>query len=197
MKILVTGFKPFLGHKINPSESLAVDLSQAFKQIAALILPVEFKRSFEVLNLHLEKHQYDYIIMLGQAAGRDRICLERFALNWVETSNADEAGVIPVTGRIVEEAPLSLLTRFPLDRIMDAVKTQTSLVKVSFSAGTYVCNDLYFRMSYARPDIKSVFIHVPLVPEQNVVGNHQALSLAYEDQFSALKIIISELLSVQ
>ncbi|MGZ3692160.1 MAG: pyroglutamyl-peptidase I family protein [Pseudobdellovibrio sp.] len=197
MKILVTGFKPFLGHQMNPSENLAVDLSQAFIEVESLVLPVEFKRGFEVLNSHLEKHRYDYVIMLGQAAGRDKVCLERFALNWVETSNKDEAGVIPPTGKIIEEAPLSILTKFPLDKIITAVKNKTSLVKVSFSAGTYVCNDLYFRMSYAHPEINSIFIHVPLVPEQNVVGNHHAISLDYEDQFKTLKLVISELLSAQ
>ena len=54
MKILVTGFKPFLGEKINPSEMLAVELAKNFSEITSLLLPVEFGKSFEILKKRQE-----------------------------------------------------------------------------------------------------------------------------------------------
>ena len=51
MKILVTGFKPFLGEQMNPSEILANELARKFSEVQALILPVEFKKSFDILKI--------------------------------------------------------------------------------------------------------------------------------------------------
>ena len=80
-KILVTGFKPFLGHDQNPSERLSIDLTKKFSEVECLILPVEFGRAYEVLNLRLLQTTYDYVLLLGQAAGRNRISIEKIGLN--------------------------------------------------------------------------------------------------------------------
>jgi len=165
MKILVTGFKPFLGEKINPSEMLANELAENFKEVSALILPVEFKSSFEVLKNHLRQHHYDYVISLGQASGRTKIGFEKIGLNWVQTENKDEAGTKPVTGPIAE-APLAIMSQFPVDEVFLKLKEDHLPVEISFSAGTYVCNDLYFRTLNEFKSLKTVFVHVPLIESQ-------------------------------
>lgn len=167
MKILVTGFKPFLGEKLNPSEVLANYLSQSHSSVESLILPVEFTRAFAVLSEHLEKEKnYDILIMIGQAAGRSEVCLEKIALNWIQTQHPDEAGKIPPDAEIISSQALALMTRFPVDRICKLLNEKKLPVTVSFSAGTYVCNELYYRVLSALPNLESIFIHVPLVEEQ-------------------------------
>lgn len=194
MKILVTGFKPFLGHQINPSEKLAAQLAQFFLEVDSLILPVEFKNAFLILQKHLLENNYDYLVLLGQAAGRDKVCLERFAMNWVETSYQDEAGVAPIRGEIIAQAPLALKSTFPLDLVYAELKKQTDLCKISFSAGTYVCNELYYRALNEFDNLPTVFVHVPLLPEQKPVGEHLHSFMSFDDQLATLKLLVKEII---
>lgn len=190
MKILVTGFKPFLGHDQNPSELLSEQLAKNFSEVESLILPVEFGRAFEVLSQHISQNTYDYIILLGQAAGRHRISIEKIGLNWAETHHRDEAGVKPINGPLVEGAELALMTKFPVDEVYEKLTALKLAVHVSFSAGTYVCNDLYYRALERYRDLKIVFVHVPLLPEQK--PEFAMNQMSYEEQFQ----IMTEMLKV-
>lgn len=191
MKILVTGFKPFLGEQLNPSELLAKDLSEQYIEVTSLSLPVEFANSFEFLKKHIKDQSYDYVIMLGQAAGRTKVSLEKIALNWVQTENQDESGNSPDTGKISEGEGLALMSKFPVDQVYSELKQKGLPVEISFSAGTYVCNDLYFRVCSEFPQLKAVFVHVPLIQKQ-VKADTPRPYLEYEVQLK----IISELISV-
>jgi pyroglutamyl-peptidase len=186
MKITVTGFRPFLGATSNPSEDLACELAQIFPEVRAHVLPVEYGHSFELLRLYLQHDQPDYLIMLGQAAGRLKICFEKIGLNWVQSEHPDEAGRHLAAGPILIDQPLALMSEFPVDRVVSALKKENLPVDVSFSAGAFVCNDLYFRALAEFPDKKPVFIHVPLIKDMD-----------FETQLNILKKTVSELLSGQ
>ena len=193
MKILVSGFKPFLGEVINPSEILSVQLSEKFSEVQSVILPVEFEKSFLVLNDSVEKEKPDFLIMLGQASGRKKISLEKIALNWNQTKDSDEAGVQPQTGSIIENSELALMTTFPVDNTFEKLKAYSSILEISFSAGTYVCNELYYRVlkNMDPLQVKSVFIHLPLIPEQVPINDKPFLKL--EKQFEILTELIHSL----
>lgn len=192
MKILVTGFKPFLGHNENPSERLSIELAQNFSEVESLILPVEFGSAFEVLDSHLSARSYDYILLLGQAAGRHRISIEKVGLNWAETHHRDEAGVRPVNGPLVPGAELALMTKFPVDEVYQRLAEQKQPVHVSFSAGTYVCNDIYFRAMERYRDLKIVFVHVPQLPEQK--PEFPMNQMGYGQQLETLERVVQILL---
>lgn len=192
MKILVTGFKAFLGEQLNPSELLALELDKNFLFVSSLVLPVEFSGSFDVLKDHLNNNQYDFVIMLGQAAGRTKISLEKVALNWVQTENKDESGKMPETGKIFNNEVLALMSQFPVDHVYAELKKAGYPVEISFSAGTYVCNDLYYRMCSAFPSVRSVFIHVPLIAEQ-VDEKLSRPFMDYKLQFNTLLALINVL----
>ncbi len=191
MDILVTGFKPFLGEQINPSEKLANELGR-IQNVRSMILPVEFGKSFEVLKSELSKKTPDYLILIGQAGGRKNISFEKIGLNWVQTDYADENGVVPTPGMIQKQSSLALMSQFPIDEIYKTLKNQKDPVEISFSAGAFVCNDLYFRVLNEFPQLKTVFIHVPLIPEQ-LKPNDERPALAYETQSRVLKATISHL----
>lgn len=193
MKILVTGFKPFLNEKINPSELLSVEMSQKFSDVTSLILPVEFGNSFAMLNSHLALNNYDYVIMLGQAAGRDKVTLEKIALNWIQAEYQDESGVLPGPGVIIKDKPLALMSGFPIDEVYAELKKQNLPIEISFSAGTFVCNDLYFRVLEKFTDLKSVFVHVPLVKEQ-IGESHLRPFLSLDEQQNILSQMIQWIL---
>lgn len=161
-KVLVTGFKPFLGEKINPSELLC----EKIENVEHLILPVEYQKSFEVLSSVVKNEPPEFLIMLGQASGRANICLEKIGLNWIQTRTADEAGFIPPVGMIDAKLPLAYLSTFPVDQIYYELKKKYPRLEISFCAGTFVCNQIYFKTLAEFPEVKSIFIHVPLLPEQ-------------------------------
>lgn len=166
-KILVTGFKPFKGDTLNPSEMI-VEKIAGNPLIDTLVLPVTFKGSFEVLQKHWnENGPYKGLLMLGQAAGRKTICLERVALNWCESSYADEEQYRPELQKpLIAGAPTSHISEFFPTAWAEEL-SQIAPTSVSFSAGTYVCNALYFQ---ALNTLKcpSLFVHVPYIPEQTI-----------------------------
>lgn len=177
MKILVTGFEPFFGAEINPSKILSQRMSQNFSEVESLILPVEFDKSSEFLKKYIaECGRCDYLVMLGQAAGRSKISLEKIGLNWVQSNHKDESGVLPQTGIILEDEPLALMSIFPIDEVYSELRKENLPVEISFSAGTFVCNDLYYRILNQFSDLKAVFIHVPLTEDMDI--NQQTIVLS-------------------
>lgn len=191
MKVLVSGFKPFLGQSINPSEIIAIELSKKIAQVKSVILPVEFTKSFILLKDHIEQELPDYLIMLGQASGRKKISLEKVALNWNQTSVSDEAGLTPVMGSIIKNSALALMSNFPIDAVFEKLKSPE--LEISFSAGTYVCNEIYYHVlkNFKEKSLKSVFIHLPLIPEQVPINDKPSIKI--EVQLEILTRLIHSL----
>ncbi|MBC7741902.1 MAG: pyroglutamyl-peptidase I [Bdellovibrionaceae bacterium] len=189
MDILISGFKPFLGETINPSEKIVQKLSTSQENIRTITLPVEFENAFEILKIEIIKNHPDYLIMLGQASGRSVVSLERIALNWVQTHHPDEKGAMPPTGSIQEGAPLARMSKFPIDSIFEDLKGLGLPVEISFSAGAYVCNDLYFRVLQEFPKLKAIFIHVPLIREQ-LKENDPRPALQFSQAFQVIQSAI-------
>ena len=192
MKILVTGFKPFLGEALNPSEILSQDLQKHFSEVRSLILPVEFENAFLKLEEHLKIYQYSYVILLGQASGRSKIGFEKIGLNWQQSEHADEKGYKPTTGEIHLGEVLALMSQFDVDSAVQSLKQDKKPVEVSFSAGTYVCNDLYYRALKQFNESKIVFVHVPMIKEQIKDSKTQPY-LDYTDILDTLKKLIESL----
>lgn len=157
--ILLTGFKPFLGDKTNPSELICREIKNP--NVTTKILPVEFEKAFLDLQIEVQQNEFDYIIMLGLGTGSTRLRLEKVGMNWNESTHADESGYLVPVGPIDTSAPLSLMTSFPINDIFQKLNTQNYPVDISFSAGSFVCNSLYYKTLRHFPNIKSIFIHVP------------------------------------
>ncbi|WP_409477673.1 pyroglutamyl-peptidase I [Pseudobdellovibrio sp. HCB154] len=166
--ILVSGFKPFLKEKINPSELLVEKLKVKYQDLKTVVLPVEFDRAFVELQKQIEQVKPKFVIMFGQAGGRPNVCLEKIALNWNQTKSFDEANKKPEVGRI-GDGELALMSTFPVDDCAEFLADRKLKVETSFSAGAFVCNNLYFKVLKNYPLIPSIFVHVPFLPEQGEV----------------------------
>lgn len=189
MKILISGFKPFLGETINPSERLVLEVQKKYPAISTIVLPVEFETAFLNLKNKIQELSPDYLIMFGQAAGRKNICLEKIALNWRQSAQPDEAGYTPTTGLIDKDQSLAVMTEFPIDSSYSQLKDKQYPIEISFSAGTYVCNDLYFKVLTEFPNLKSVFIHVPLMEEQQRINDDRPVM-----HFDVMMNVVEDLL---
>ena len=163
--ILISGFKPFLKEKINPSELLVEKLKVKYQDLKTVVLPVEFDRAYFELQERIDQVNPRFIIMFGQAGGRPNVCLEKIALNWNQTKAFDEAGKNPGVGKI-GDGELALMSRFPVDDCAEFLADRKLKVETSFSAGTFVCNNLYFKVLKNNALIPAIFVHVPFLPEQ-------------------------------
>lgn len=97
MIVLITAFEPFGGAETNITQSVLSLLSDSIAgwAIEKVCLPVSFKRAPIVLREAIAACAPDFVIMLGQCPAGDNIRLERFAINMMDSTKADNDGYIP------------------------------------------------------------------------------------------------------
>jgi pyroglutamyl-peptidase len=186
-KILVTGFEPFFDEKINPSALLLEALS-GDARLECQLLPVAFQRARQKVNGLIQLHRPTAVLLLGQAGGRKNVCLEKIALNFEHTNRADEDGDLPKERLIDERGPLARMTTLPLSQWLGEVGDLP--IEISFSAGVYVCNSIFY--SALSSHAQSLFVHVPFLPEQ-VLDKPNVPSLELGKSFECVQWIIEKL----
>ena len=192
MKILVTGFTPFGGERINPSWEAVKRLPDRIGE-AELIkreIPTEFNASGTVLHELLEQLRPDAVLCVGQYGGANCIRVERVAVNLRDARIADNAGAQPVDEPVVPGGPDAYFATVPTRGIVDALREAGIPAQLSYSAGTFVCNNLLYcalhESARRYPALRCGFLHVPFLPEQAKDGNAPSMSL--ELMVSALTI---------
>lgn len=186
MKILVTGFDPFGGEAVNPAWEAVSRLpaETGGAEIVKLQVPTMFGRAPEAVLLEVERLRPDFVVSVGQAAGRTAITPERIAINCEEASIPDNAGFQPAGGPVVEGGPDGYFSLLPVKEMAAAIQAAGLPGKVSNTAGTYVCNHLMYHILHAchtrYPGMRSGFIHVPCIPEQQA-GHPEWFALPLEE----------------
>lgn len=184
MKILVTGFEPFLDNAENPSYEVLGLLPKNIygNELIKVALPVEFDRCFDVLKPYIEKYNPEIIINVGLSGGRKYICPERVAININDSVNPDNRGYCPTDQVIIKDGENAYFSTLDLRNIIEKLNAKNIPVHMSNSAGTYVCNNLmYHVLHYAKINnlnIKAGFIHVPFMTEQVNNDDYQSLPIA-------------------
>ena len=160
MCILVTGFEPFGGAETNPSWEAVRLLPERIcdRPVHTLRLPVTYHTSGDLLLAEIDRLQPSLTVCCGVAAGRNAVTPELFAVNWRMASMADNAGVLYSGEKINPAGPAACMTDLPLKDMVAALAAHQLPGRISLSAGSYVCNDLYYRLLSHR---QGVFIHVP------------------------------------
>ena len=177
--ILLTGFDAFGGESLNPSW-LAVQALHgcqiARHRVVAAQLPTVFGDSLQQLKTLLKQHQPAMVVCVGQAGGRSAISLERVAINVSDAPLADNAGVQPIDTAVVPGAPAAYFTSLPIKAMLAALQRAGVPAEVSQSAGTFVCNHVFFGLMHALATQRTLrhmrggFVHLPYLPEQGVPG---------------------------
>ena len=97
--------------------------------------------------------------MLGQCPAGENIRLERFAINMMDSSKADNDSYIPNEETIYADQPLALQTPLFVKALaISCAKTGLPVV-VSNSVGLYVCNRVYYEALCLHQ--QAIFVHVP------------------------------------
>ena len=173
--VLLTGFDPFGGEVLNPSWLAACALDGRIivgHRVVAAQLPTVFNRSLQVLDALLEQHRPALAICTGQAGGRAAVSLERVAINVNDARIPDNTLAQPVDTPVVPDGPAAYFSNLPIKAMLAAVELEGIRCDVSQSAGTFVCNHVFYGLMHAlatRPSLAGTrggLVHVPWLPQQ-------------------------------
>ena len=191
MKIIVTGFDPFGGEKINPSIECVKALPEIEGvELIRLELPTVFKESAKRLNEVINEVKPDAVLSVGQAGGRPGITMERIAINVDDARIPDNISQQPIDETIQTKGAAAYFSTLPIKRIVKAIREAGISAEVSNSAGTFVCNHIMYQALFAATKadkpFKAGFMHIPFIPEQTT----DKPSLPLEESTKALQIAI-------
>lgn len=202
MKILVTGFEPFGGEKINPSIEAVKRLPDNIggAEIIKLEIPTVRWKTLEKIDQAVEKYNPDVIISVGQAGGRSDINVERIGINVDDFRIEDNEGNQPCDEPIDEAGPDGYFLNVPVKAMVDNIRKHQIPASVSNTAGTYVCNHVAYgtrRMIETKyPGKRSGFIHIPYLPQQVMDKKgvpSMSLQVVVEGLAAALEAIAEEI----
>lgn len=158
MKILLTGFQPFGKDNVNPTEQLA-------GYFGGIVLPVVRYACFENFKKQFLVMKPKAVVMLGMAGESKEIRIERVAINLDDYKIPDNHNNQPKNEPIVPGAPAAYFSTLPIQPIFNSLLTEKIPVRYSLSAGSYICNHLFFQVLHFLEEnhlnIPSGFIHFP------------------------------------
>ena len=165
-RVLLTGFEPFGTATSNPSGEIVKQISG--DNIITAILPVAYTQSADRLLALIAEHNPDVVICLGQAEGRTAITPEKVAINLDDARLADNEGVLRSDVKILDKGPDAYFSTLPVKEMVEAIKAQGIPSSVSFSAGAFLCNHVFYvaQNKFAGTNVRSGFVHVPLMDSQ-------------------------------
>ena len=156
-RILVTGFKPFLGNQVNPTESLSSSLGGEVLEV-----------SYEAVDAFLRERDlssFDLVLCLGLHAKSECPRLERFAYNEIGRTHPDVRGFIPPASEIEEGGEGKRMTDIDVDALSLRLREKGYGCQPGEDPGRYLCNYIYYG-TLGKTGGKALFIHMPPIGEE-------------------------------
>lgn len=182
--LLITGFMPFGSEDRNPSWEAVSALPERIGdwQLKKLLLPVEFSRAADLAEKAAEDCHADAILSVGLAAGRTAVTPEYVGVNVRDASIPDHAGVQPEGEPVDPDGPAAYFSTLPVREMTKAIQGAGVSAKLSYTAGTYVCNDLLYSLlhRFSGTTVRAAFVHIPLEKDLPLNESIHALTLAIE-----------------
>src|SRR6185437_12799595 len=181
--VLLTGFAPFAGEPINPSWQAARALDGATiegRRVIAVELPTEFDGSLRALRKALRETNPKVAVAVGLAGGRAGISLERVAINVIDARIPDNAGAQPVDMPVLGSGAAAFFSTLPIKAALLELQRAGIPAHVSQTAGTYVCNQVFYALMHAlrrQRNTRAGFVHVPWLPEQAAAHGQPGMPL--------------------
>ena len=164
--ILITGFKPFHIYPINPSEIIVEELNGSSINnytIIGKVLPIDFEIAPYIVRQAIEEYQPSMIINLGLAPNETTIRLETLAINIQYDPYVDNP--FQTLKKVKDNGPILLKSNLDIRRSYSALKEENIPVKITYSAGWYLCNTVFYDTMYYLKnrdmDTPAGFIHLP------------------------------------
>ena len=207
---LLTGFEPFGGEPVNPSWQVAQALHGACiagVTVRSLQLPCVFDAARDALGAAMaavrptqsrsQALTLVLVLALGQAGGRDGFTVERVAINVDDARIPDNADQQPVDTPVVAGAPTAYFATLPIKAMVAALQQAGWPAAVSQTAGTYVCNHVFYGLMHSlrrRRSVRAGFMHLPWLPEQAAARAGQP-SLSLDAQTAGVRLALQTALA--
>lgn len=193
MRLLLSGFEPFGGERVNPSGEVVRAIEESPPpgvDLTTMILPVRGRISFERLIPALDAQ--DAWLGLGEAGGRAQLSVERVGIN-VLLDRGPESST-PEEQALVEGGPAAYFSQLPVQDLAARINAAGAPALLSNSAGTYICNEVTYvvqhHLATTGRTMPSGFIHLPYLPEQ-IPGKRPGVpSMALETQVRGVRAAI-------
>jgi pyroglutamyl-peptidase len=199
MKALVTGFEAFGSDPVNPSLEAIRRLPPRLGELrlSTRVLPTAFGRALEALEDAVATTGPDIVLCLGLAGGRAALSLERVAINIDDARIPDNDQRQPIDLPVVADGPAAYFATLPIKAAAAALRQAGLPAVVSNTAGTFVCNHLFYGLMHLaatrRPGLRGGFLHLPYLPGQaaqqaDLAGG--APSMALDDIVRGVEIVL-------
>jgi pyroglutamyl-peptidase len=176
MIALVAGFEPFDGDNTNASlEAVrALPARVTHLNIVKAELPTSFRRALPALRAAIARVKPDIVLCVGQAGDRYVLSVERIAVNLCDARIADNDSAQPRDKPVIRGGPAAYFATLPVKQIVVALQAQQLPAEISMSAGTFVCNQVFYGLMHAAAKSKhrfrAGFVHVPALPLRTAIG---------------------------
>lgn len=164
--LLISGFEPFGTESRNPSWEAVDALPDQIGDLTLekRLLPVEYGRAADLLTAAANKLRPAAILCVGLAAGRDAVTPEAIGVNVRDASIPDNAGRSAEGEPIDPDGPAAIFSTLPVRKMTESIRAAGVPAKLSYTAGTYVCNDLLYTLlrRFSGSDVRVAFVHIPL-----------------------------------
>jgi pyroglutamyl-peptidase len=108
---------------------------------------------------------------VGLAAERPAISIERVAVNLCHARIPDNDGRQPIDKPVMAGGPAAYFSTLPVMEIVKALAHAGLPAEMSMSAGTFVCNHVFYSLMHAVAKQRGAgrvrhagFVHVPALP---------------------------------
>lgn len=180
----MTGFEAFGGLRHNPSEAVLKHL----EGVRTALLPVDAEEAPRALA-RLWAEGPRAVLHLGLAEGRPVVSLERVALNLLDFEKPDNRGRKVEERPVVEGGPLALAARFPVKEALARLRQAGIPARISLSAGSYLCNQVFYLSLYhLPPEVPVAFVHLP--PDETLALEGEGAYVPLAEQVRAVRVLL-------
>lgn len=194
--ILLTGFEPFGGDSVNASWLAVQRAAELLRAEGQRVVPVElpcvFGESAKLLDEAIGEYRPKVVLSVGLAGGRSRLSLERVAINCDDARIPDNKGQRPIDQEVVPGGPAAYFSTLPIKAALRNLQIEGIGAEVSQTAGTYVCNHVFYALMHSlatKDGIRGGFVHVPYALEQLPSGNDSP-SMPVETMAAGLAVVV-------
>ncbi|MCD8384438.1 MAG: pyroglutamyl-peptidase I [Clostridiales bacterium] len=196
MNILVTGFEPFGGEAVNPSWEAVRRLPAHIDgvTVTTVQLPTAFQRGEQALLRALEDCRPERVLCVGLAGGRKGFTLERVGINLRDARIPDNDGFQPEDRPVRPDGPAAYFATLPVKDMVLGLNRADIPAAVSYSAGTYVCNDILYTLldwqAREMPDARGGFVHLPYTREQAAAKGADVPWMSLDEMVRGLELAV-------
>ena len=178
-KVLLTGFEPFHDQQVNESSQVVKEILKSGiegVQISHRILTVDLAGS-TVPSKILGFEKFDAVVLLGLSRKSNIIQLERYARNKISMKFPDNSGRKLDNEIIQHNSPNTIQTTVSIHTFDEEFDSDDD-VEWSIDAGSFVCNETYFRTLASNSGTPILFIHLPKADRVNLERQIEVVSTA-------------------